>query len=150
MPILIAPNGAPSANARAFYPGIVSHRFYESWDFYTEKLGFRTVCEWNVYVHLRHPCGAQLGILKEETDGQPAELITRSDGRGMWLNLDVADADAEHDRLRNDGVEIALPLEDKPWGDRQFAVRDPNGLLVFIAHRVHQPEQAPEELLATP
>ena len=126
---------APTANS-AFYPGLVTGRFYETWDFYTAQLGFRTVCATDHYVQLSHLAGAQIAILQHELDGPTPELVSATDGRGYWLNLDVADADAEHARLSAAGVEIIAPLEDKPWGDRQFVVRDPNGVLIAIAHRI--------------
>lgn len=119
-----------------FYPSVVTGRFFETWDFYTGHLGFRTVCENDVYVHLEHPGGAQLGVLREEIDGLPAELTGATSGRGFWLNIEVADADAEHARLAQAGLEIVEPVEDKPWGNRQFVVRDPNGVLIAIAHRI--------------
>lgn len=120
------------ASGRAFYPGIVTARFYETWDFYTTHLGFRTVLESDFYVQLVHPSGAQLGILRQELDGSPSELVSATDGRGFWLGIDVADADAECARLRAAGVEIVSPPEDKPWGERHCVVRDPNGVLILI------------------
>lgn len=127
---------APTTGSAAFYPSIVTARFFETWDFYAAHLGFRTVAECDFYVHLQHPSGAQIGILRHELNGDTPELVTATDGRGFWLNLDVADADAEYARLISAGVGIAAEIEDKPWGDRQFMVRDPNGVLVAIAHRV--------------
>lgn len=126
---------AAAGDGTPFYPNLVTAKFYETWDFYTTFLGFRTVAECGVYVHLAHPGGAQLGVLKHETDGSPVELISATDGRGFWVNLDVADADAEHERLRTAGAPIVMPPEDKPWGERMFIVRDPNGVLISIAHR---------------
>ncbi|HVU25137.1 MAG TPA: VOC family protein [Opitutus sp.] len=118
-----------------FYPSVVTARFFETWNFYAEHLGFRTVFESDAYVHLAHAGGAQLGILRHEIDGPRPELISATDGRGYWFNLDVADADAEYARLVAAGVTIAEPIEDKSWGSRQFMVCDPNGVLVAIAHR---------------
>ena len=125
---------APTHERAAFYPGIVTARFFETWDFYTTHLGFRTVCESDVYVQLAHPTGAQIAVLRHEINGPVAELVSATDGRGVWLNLDVPDADAEHRRLLTAGVEIARTVENTPWGDRQFIVRDPNGVLIAIAH----------------
>ena len=119
-----------------FYPSVVTARFFETWNFYAEHLGFHTVFESDAYVQLAHASGAQLGILRHEVDGPRPELISATDGRGYWLNLDVADADAEYARLVAAAVDIAEPIEDKPWGDRQFMVRDPNGVLIAIAHRL--------------
>ena len=127
---------APTAGGEPFYPSIVTGKFYETWDFYTEQLGFRTMFESDAYVHLVHPSGAQLGILRQELDGLRSEIVCGTDGRGFWFNLEVADADAEHARLCESGVEIVESPADKAWGDRQFLVRDPNGVLIAIAHRI--------------
>ena len=126
---------AAASEGNPFYPGIVTARLFESWDFYTTKLGFRTLRECDYYVQLVHPCGAQVSLLRHELDGPTPELVSATDGRGFWLNLDVADADAEFARLRSEAVSIVAPIEDKPWGDRQFVIKDPNGVLISIAHR---------------
>ena len=133
---------APATGGEPFYPSLVTAKFHETWEFYTEKLGFRTACECDSYVHLVHASGAQLGVLRHEIDGAYAELVSATDGRGFWINLDVADADAELARLSAAGVEVVTPLEDKPWGDRQFVVRDPNGVLISIAHRLAETENS--------
>lgn len=127
-----------SRHSAAFYPNLVTARFYETWDFYTTHLGFRTVAEHGSYVHLEHPSGSQLGILRHEVDGDQAELVTATDGRGFWISLDVDDADAEYARLQAEGLSIPAPIENKPWGDRQFMVKDPNGILIAIAHRIQR------------
>ena len=124
----------------AFYPGIVSGRFVETWNFYCVHLGFRTVTECGVYVQLAHPSGAQIAVLQHELDGPSPELINATDGRGFWLNVDVPDADAEFARLQSAGLEIVAAPEDKPWGDRMFVVRDPNGVLIALSHRLPAPE----------
>jgi uncharacterized glyoxalase superfamily protein PhnB len=126
---------AATSRGEPFYPNLVTSKFYETWDFYTAFLGFRTVAESDSYVHLVHAGGAQIGVLRHELNGDAPELVTATDGRGFWLNLDVADADAEYARLLAAGAVIASPIADKPWGDRQFTIRDPNGVLVAIAHR---------------
>jgi len=48
------------------------------------------------------------------------------------LNFKVDDVDTEHARLTNEGLQIAMPLEDHPWGDRGFSVIDPIGNSVYV------------------
>lgn len=127
---------ADAEGAPSFYPNLVTGKFYETWDFYSDILGFTTVQECGAYVHLAHSSGAQFGLLKHEMDGAPAELISAVEGRGFWLSLCVKDADAEHARLSSLGVPIVEPPQDKPWGERHFSVRDPNGVLVYLAHKI--------------
>jgi lactoylglutathione lyase len=52
---------------------------------------------------------------------------------GVALAIEVDDVDAVHERVRSAGVAIREPIEDKPWGHRNFGVHDPDGLpLVFF------------------
>jgi uncharacterized glyoxalase superfamily protein PhnB len=49
-----------------------------------------------------------------------------------FLTVEVPDVDAEYRRIRNLGVPIEVELRDEPWGERHFAVVDPNGIGVDI------------------
>jgi catechol 2,3-dioxygenase-like lactoylglutathione lyase family enzyme len=115
-----------------FSPGLVTAKFYETWDFYTEKLGFRTISEADDCVRLAHGSGAQLAILRHETDEQHPELVSPTDGHGFWLQLEVADVDGLYQRLSATGVPTVRQLEAAPGGSRSFAMRDPNGVLIRI------------------
>ena len=130
----------------AFYPGIVTARFYETWDFYTSLLGFRTLSENNTRVHLQHPGGARLSILEHEVDGNPSELISATDGRGFWFSLEVTDLDAEFDRIKSAGAVITTPPVGQGRGGRHFMIRDPNGVLICVSERVLAPAMEGETL----
>ncbi|MBK8857681.1 MAG: VOC family protein [Opitutaceae bacterium] len=118
-----------------FFAGLVTSRFYATWDFYTERLGFRTVSEGGGSVRLLHPCGAQLVLIQEESGQTPAELVSAVEGRGFWLTLEVADVAAE----RLDLMAAGVPVQSLPgaacWPRDSFAVSDPNGVLVVIMPR---------------
>ena len=47
-------------------------------------------------------------------------------------NFRVNDVDQEYDVLMQSGLVPIMPLEDHPWGDRGFAVQDPNGVTLYI------------------
>lgn len=118
-----------------FFAGIVTRRLFAAWDFYTERLGFRTVAEGGGSVRLLHPCGAQLVLLQEESGAAPAELVSATSGRGSWLTLEVGDVHAERRHLLAAGVIVQnLPVAGC-WPEDAFAVSDPDGLLVVIAPR---------------
>ncbi|MBI5381847.1 MAG: VOC family protein [Opitutae bacterium] len=123
------------ADAPVFRPNLVTAKLYESWAFYTERLGFRTLTEWEGYVHLVHPSGPQLGLLLYEQDGQHPELIPAIDGRGLWFSLEVPDADAVYAQLRAAGDDLIGSPEEHPPCGRTFAVRDPNGVLIRLTQR---------------
>jgi predicted enzyme related to lactoylglutathione lyase len=123
--------------AAACYPGLVTAKFYKTWDFYTEQLGFHTIEESEDSVRLAHPSGAQLAILRHETDEQNPERVSSTDGHGFWLQLDVADVDALYQRLRGADVQMARELEAGELGSR-FTVHDPNGVLICV-ERAREP-----------
>lgn len=45
------------------------------------------------------------------------------------LYLAVPDPDAHHDRATKAGAHVVRPLEDMPYGSREYSVRDPEGNL---------------------
>ena len=53
-------------------------------------------------------------------------------GTGVTLNFKVEDVDSEYKRHMHAGLQVAMPLEDHPLGDRGFSVIDPNGNSVYI------------------
>ncbi len=129
----------------AFFAGVVTRLYYESWDFYTTHLGFRTVEERNAWVRLLHPSGAQLVLLEEEADHTPSELVCASVGRGLWLTLEVADVALERNALVSEGVPVQDVPSEKWWCEGSFAVTDPNGVLVIITRRASVVRTAPRE-----
>ena len=46
------------------------------------------------------------------------------------------DIDASYMELKNRGADIIDDIEDKPWNQRQFTVRDLNGHLFYIHHDI--------------
>jgi uncharacterized glyoxalase superfamily protein PhnB len=48
--------------------------------------------------------------------------------------LRVADADGYYEHLKAQGAKLLSPIEDKPWGMRQFTVRSPDGHRINIGH----------------
>lgn len=60
---------------------------------------------------------------------------------GFRLLVRHADPDALCARLKDQGVETVVALVDRPWGYREFAVRDPNGIEFFF-YTVTDPSKA--------
>lgn len=46
-------------------------------------------------------------------------------------NFAVEDVDQEYKALIEAGLSVIMPLEDHPWGDRGFAIQDPNGISLY-------------------
>ena len=49
-------------------------------------------------------------------------------GEEMYLTIEVDDVDAFHSCLVDKGGDIKVGLRDEPWGERHFAIEDPNGI----------------------
>ena len=50
----------------------------------------------------------------------------------MYLTIEVEDADKLYQELKKKGVEIKIELRDESWGDRHFAIQDPNGINIDL------------------
>lgn len=56
------------------------------------------------------------------------------DARPVVCSVFVDDVDVVHDQCRERGGDIVEELELKPWGVREFSVRDPDGNVLRIGH----------------
>ncbi|MER6005676.1 VOC family protein [Nonomuraea angiospora] len=117
----------------SFYPVICTARLQESRDFYTGLLGFETTSEADWYVSLRRPGtpSYELALLDHTHPTLPEAY--RAPVRGLLLNFEVADVDAEWERLVvGAGLTAELALRSEDFGQRHFIVADPNGVLIDV------------------
>ncbi|GAB3979515.1 VOC family protein [Plantactinospora veratri] len=117
----------------SFYPVICTSRLAESRDFYTRLLGFEPTFEADWYVSLRRPgpAGYELALLDHDHPTLPEAY--RRPVRGLLLNFEVTDVDAEWRRLVLDsGLPAELELRSEDFGQRHFIVADPNGVLIDV------------------
>ena len=118
-----------------FHAGLVTRRYFDAWDFYTERLGFRTVDEGGSWVRLVHPSGGQLVLMQEETNEQLAELVAAVEPRGLWLTRVVADPAARAGELRAGGGEAEASAPGGPGGRDAWTLRDPDGVTILLSRR---------------
>jgi uncharacterized glyoxalase superfamily protein PhnB len=96
-------------------------------DFYTQHFGAKANFDCGWYVNLRiGEDGPTIQFM------QPQGNMPTFGGAGVMLNFKVDDVDTEHSRLTKAGLQVAMPLEDHPWGDRGFSIVDPIGNSVYI------------------
>ena len=100
----------------------------ETRDFYVRHFGAKVTFDCGWYVNLEF--GNPASTLQFMSATQPEHKL--SSGEGLMYNFTVDDVDAEHSRLISEGLTVIVPLEDHPWGDRGFAVQDPNGITLYI------------------
>ena len=125
----------------SFYPVICTDRVAETRNFYTQLLGFEVTFEADWYVSLRRAGTAyELAVLDHQHPTLPAAY--RAPVRGLLLNFEVDDVDAEWERLViREGLHPELALRDEAFGQRHFIVADPSGVLVDVITEIAPSEE---------
>jgi catechol 2,3-dioxygenase-like lactoylglutathione lyase family enzyme len=109
--------------------GILTTKLAESKTFYTELLGFGITFENEFYLLLHTPNHeAEISFLLPNHPSQQPLFHKPFLGQGMYLTIEVDDVDRLYNELKAKGVSIEIELRDEPWGDRHFAIIDPNGI----------------------
>lgn len=114
-----------------------TEKVQETRDFYVKYLGARVIFDCGWYVNLE--LGGNVATIQFMSPQRPEHQLSSS--AGLTYNFNVADVDAEYKRLAKENVEIAIPLEDHPWGDRGFGIKDPNGITLYIYSEIDPSEE---------
>lgn len=116
----------PNVDCDQLHAGLQVADLETALEFYTEKLGFTTAFTWGgvrptfAGVNLGH-----VQIFLEE--GTP-------DPNGCGVIFVVGDADALYAFHQANGVDIAVPLDDREYGVRDYTVRDLHGYRLTFGH----------------
>lgn len=97
-------------------------------DFYTNRLGFSLGFTWE-----DPPTFAGLNLGEVQiflAQGKP-------DPRGFSVQFVVGDADELFEFHRANGVEVVEPPDDRPYGLRDYAVRDLHGHILGFGHYIY-------------
>jgi lactoylglutathione lyase len=100
-------------------------------DFYRRVLGFELLRREEGYASLRSG-GVVLGLgpiakLPVEEGSFKQGRLAGDRGAGVEIVLEVDDIEAMEEHVRAMGHPIPEPLEDRPWGLRDFRIADPDG-----------------------
>jgi catechol 2,3-dioxygenase-like lactoylglutathione lyase family enzyme len=113
--------------------GIVTDRLAECRDFYSKHFGFTVASDQGWYIHLKAPHGeVALGLVAPYREDVPASFHAPFPGQGAYISLKVDDVNAALAEMQSAGLSIETPLQDAPWGERHFVIRDPAGCLVNV------------------
>lgn len=116
-------------------PCITSKAIDKTREFFTRQLGARLKFDCGWYISLEFEGGQSLQFM------EPQEGQALCNPAGLTYNFCVADVDAEYERLTSAGLAPIMPIDDHPWGDRGFAILDPNGVTLYIySNREPSPE----------
>ncbi len=118
-------------------PCILSDKVEETRDFYIRYFNAKVTFDCGWYVNLQlSDHASELQFMAPQAEGQsPCNCA------GLTYNIQVENVDAEHQRLLGAGLSPCMPLEDHPWGDRGFAVEDPNGIVLYLFHETEPSEE---------
>ena len=118
----------PFIECEQIHPGLAVGDIAAALDFYTNKLGFQQAFTWGEPPTF---AGVNLGTVQMFlAKGTP----TPSADTGT-VYFRVGDADQLYEFHRSNGVEIAVAIDDRVYGLRDYTVRDLNGYyLVFGSH----------------
>ena len=113
--------------------GIITNKLAESKSFYTDVLGFGVTFE-NEFYLLMHTPGreSELSFLLPNHPSQQPFFHRPFQGQGMYITIEVDDVDVIYKKIQKKGVPVKIELRDEPWGDRHFAIEDPNGIGIDI------------------
>ena len=114
--------------ARSVSAAFTTDKVEETRDFFVRHFGARVTFDCGWYVNLEF--GKDSATLQFMSPQQPEHRLSNS--AGLIYNFLVEDVDREFEILTGAGLDPLLPLEDHPWGDRGFAVQDPNGITLYI------------------
>ena len=113
--------------------GIITAKLAETKAFYTQILEFGVTFENEFYLLMHTPDKAsEISFLLPEHPSQQPLFHKPFSGEGMYLTIEVEDVDKIYNELKKKGVEIKIDIRNEPWGDRHFAIQDPNGIGIDI------------------
>lgn len=124
---------AQNSNQMKLNAGIITDKIEETKSFYMNVLDFGISFENDFYLLLHtKDKSAQLSFLKPNHPSQKPIFQTAFSGKGVYLTIEVANVDVLYQKIKGKQIPIAIELRDEPWGDRHFAIVDPNGIGIDI------------------
>lgn len=113
--------------------GIITTKLAETKAFYTNNLGFGITFENEFYLLMHTPQReAELSFLLHDHPSQQPFFHAPYQGQGMYLTIEVDDVDQLYKEIKEKNIPVKIELRDEPWGDRHFAIEDPNGIGIDI------------------
>jgi len=113
--------------------GIITEKLIETKKFYTKVLDFGISFENEFYILLHTPNKAsEISFLLPNHPSQKPIFQSEFLGNGVYLTIEVDNVDEVYKKLKDKGVKMEVEIRDEEWGDRHFAIKDPNGIGIDI------------------
>lgn len=124
---------AQTPNPMKLNAGVITEKLQETKDFYTSVLGFGVTFENEFYVLLHTPDhSSEISFLQPDHPSQKPIFQSAFQGKGVYLTIEVEDVDALYKQLKSKGIPFEIEIRDEPWGDRHFAIKDPNEIGIDV------------------
>ncbi len=119
--------------------GIITNKLAETKDFYVNKIGFEITFESEWFLLLNTPGGtSSIAFMLPNHPTQKPIFQSEYGGKGVFITVEVENVDEEYERIKNLGIPIEVEIRDEEWGDRHFAVVDPNGIGIdFVTNKLY-------------
>ena len=116
--------------------GVITQNLQQTKEFYTQKLWFWITFESDWYILFHTPNHEdEIAFLLPNLDSQAPIFRDQFNGKGLFLTIEVDNVDDFYTKIQDQNIDIAVPLKDEEWGDRHFAIIDPNGIGIdFVTH----------------
>jgi catechol 2,3-dioxygenase-like lactoylglutathione lyase family enzyme len=139
--LIIGLANAQTSEKMKLNSGIITEKLKETKDFYTKILGFGITFENEFFILMHTPDeSAEISFLQPNHPSQKPIFQTPFNGKGVYLTIEVGDVDKVYEQIKSKGILIEIAIRDEPWGDRHFAIVDPNGIGIDIVTYT-QPEK---------
>jgi len=124
---------AQTTNKMKLNAGIITKKLQETKKFYTETLDFGVSFENDFFLLLHTPNhSAEISFLQPNHPSQKPIFQSAFNGNGVYLTIEVENVDKVYKQLKDKGVKMEIEIRNEPWGDRHFAIKDPNGIGIDI------------------
>ncbi len=115
-----------------YYPVIQTDDVAATKAFYVDHFRFSVSFDADWYCHLQSKEDPSVNLAILESTHETIPEGGRGMTRGLILNFEVEDVDAEFERLKHAELPMLKPLTDEAFGQRHFITRDPNGVLIDV------------------
>lgn len=132
---------AVNGGVNSVYPVIITGSIDQTKEFYIKWFGCELVFESTWFILLKLPGASEnlIAFIDEIHPSSPPSPKAFS-GDGFFYTINVSDAKALFDAFKNANAKFAYPLTEEPWGQKRFALTDPNGIWIDIVEQT-QPKE---------
>jgi catechol 2,3-dioxygenase-like lactoylglutathione lyase family enzyme len=137
--LLIFSVNAQTKSGMKLNAGFIIPKLQETKKFYTTVLQMEVVFENDFYLLLQTAGGTdQISFLLPDHESQQPLFKPAFVGKGAYLTIEVENVDEVYEKIKKMKIPVVIPIRDEPWGDRHFAIVDPNGIGIDIV--THTPQ----------